>query len=118
MRKSSIKHQILTSAKKHRSKSGRVQVSLVAEDVFGNQRSSRRKAVARILDEEGIPRLVKPRQTKPAETTEEPQTIDLSQPQPEHETVEEPEDLRVELYLAARAKQGCLKAFLLLRTLV
>lgn len=116
MRKSSIKHQILTSAKKHRSKSGRVQVSLVAEDVFGNQRSSRRKAVARILDEEGIPRLVKPRQTKPAETPEETKTIDLSQPQ--HETVEEPEDLRVELYLAARAKQGCLKAFLLLRTLV
>lgn len=116
MRKSSIKHQILASAKKHKSKTGLVQVSLVAEDVFGNQRSARRRAIAKILDEEGIPRLVKPRQTKPAETTEEPQTIDLSQPQPQPN--EEPEDLRVELYLAARAKQGCLKAFLLLRTLV
>lgn len=113
MRKNSLKTMIIESAKKHKNKHGRVPVALVSQDVFGGVKSAQRKTVAKVLDSEGIDRIkrVQRPQEKPIQPVGE--TIDVSQP-----PMPEVEDLSVELYLAARAKQGCNKAFLLLRTLV
>ena len=114
MRKPSLKTMIIESAKRHKNKHGRVPVALVSQDVFGGIKSAHRKTVAKVLDSEGIERIkrvIRPQQTRIKPVGE---TIDVSQPPP----MPEVEDLSVELYLAARAKQGCNKAFLLLRTLV
>ena len=113
MRKPSLKSMILESAKRHKNKHGRVPVALVSQDVFGGIKSAHRKTVAKVLDGEGIERIK--RVARPQQPPMKPlgETIDVSQP-----PMPEVEDLSVELYLAARAKQGCNKAFLLLRTLV
>jgi len=106
MGKRLIYTEIARSAAKHKTKNGKVIVSQVAMDVFGNDRSSTRRKVRAALDGLKITRIVKPRIAAQPKVQTQP------------EQVQTQEDLKVELFLAIKAKSGSEKAFELLQQLV
>ena len=91
--------EIARSAAKRKTKNGKVIVSHVALDVYGNDRSATRRKVRAMLDGLNINRIAKPK--KAAE--------------PKAQTQDE---LKVELFLAIKAKSGSQKAFQLLQQLI
>jgi len=101
MDKQNANTKIVMSASKRKTKNGKVIVSHVARDVYGNDLSTSRRKVRTVLDGLKIKRIAKPKK--------EALPDEISPPE---------DELKVELFLAIKAKSGSQKAFQLLQQLV